>query len=360
MATLTQLSDRLRAEIGDIARSFTDTFTGDGTSYRFQLSQAPVQGYSLVVTVNGTDVSSSVTIEEGVGVLTFASGNIPADNAAIKVYGQAYRYFTDSEISYYINTAFFEHAAHTTDPNGSRITQIGLLPPIDEYPLVILASTLALYTLATDSSFDIDISSPDGVQIPRSERFRQLMQIVDARKAQYKEICAMLNIGVYRIEVSTLRRISRLTNRYVPVYRPQEIDERSLPERVRLNMPDYGDITPPSSVLSRDLSAYSGDDFSVKFQFQFDLTSYTPKGQIRLYSSGDYAQVGPALLASFVLTKYSVEGNGILDGLTASLPASVTADLPKTSYYDIQLTDANGLVKTYVSGKVYTEGQVTV
>jgi hypothetical protein len=39
-ASVQQLSDRLRAEIGDIARSFSDTFTGDGTTYRFQLSKA--------------------------------------------------------------------------------------------------------------------------------------------------------------------------------------------------------------------------------------------------------------------------------------------------------------------------------
>lgn len=359
MASMQQLSDRLRAEIGDIARSFTDTFTGDGATFRFQLSKAPVQGYSLTVTVNNVDKSAFVTIEEGTGMLSFAAGQIPANASTIKVYGQAYKYFTDSEISYYINTAFFEHAAHTTDTNGSRVTQIGLLPPIDEYPLVVLASSMALYTLATDAAFDINIMSPDGVSIPRSQRYQQLSNMVQARQEQYKELCKMLGIGLYRIEVATLRRISRMTNKYIPVYRPQEIDDKSLPERVRLNMPDYGDITPPSSVLSRDLSAYSGDDFEIRFQFQFNLASYTPKGEVRLFSSGEYAQVGPGLLATFVFTKYSVDGNGILDGLTVSLPAAKTKDLPKTAYYDIQLTDSNGLIKTYVAGKLHTERQVT-
>jgi len=359
VATIQQLSDRLRAEIGDTARAFTDSFTGDGTTTRFQLTTAPVQGYTLSITVNGVDKSSVVTIEEGVGVITFAS-YVPPNASIIKVYGQSYRYFTDSEISYYINTAFFEHAGHTTDPNGARITQIGLLPPVDEYPLVILASTMALYTLATDSAFDIDIISPDGVSIPRSERFRQLNEMIEVRRNQYKELCSMLGIGLYRIEVASLRRISRMTGKYVPIYRPREIDDWSLPERVRLNMPDYGDITPPNQVLSRDLSVYAGDDFSIKYQFGFDLTAYTPKGQVRLYSSGDYAQVGPVLLATFTLTKYSVTNNGVLDGLIASLPSSVTTSLPKTAYYDIQLTDPQGLIKTYVTGRVYTEEQVTL
>lgn len=359
MASIKQLSDRLRAEIGDIARSFTDTFTGNGIDTRYQLSQAPVQGYTLKVFVNGADKSSFVTIEEGVGVLSFTSYT-PPNNAVVTVYGQAYRYFTDSEISYYINNAFIEHAAHTTDSNGSRVTQIALLPPVDEYPLVLLASTMALYTLANDSAFDIDIISPDGVSIPRSERFRQLTEMIQMRKEQYKELCSMLGIGLYRIETLSLRRISRMTNRLVPVYRPQEIDDWSIPQRVRLNLPDYGDITPPGNVINRDISMYAGDDFDMEFQFAFDIAGYTPAGQIRLYTQQDYAQVGPVILGTFTFTKYSYSSNTVLDSLRITLPASVTATLPYTSYYDIQMTAPNGTVKTYLTGKVFTEKQVTL
>jgi len=360
VATVAQLSDRLRAEIGDIARSFTDTFTGDGITSRYQLSQAPIQGYTLVVKIDGSDVSSHVTVEEGVGVLTFEHDYVPNNNAVISVYGQAYRYFTDSEISYYINTAFLEHAQHSTDTAGSRITQIGLLPPIEEYPLVLLASTMALYTLANDAAFDIDIISPDGVSIPRSERYRQLSEMVQTRKEQYKELCSMLDIGVYRIEVKTLRRISRATNRYVPIYRPQEIDDGSIPQRVYLNMPDYGDITPPSTAMSRDLSMYSGDDFKIDFQFAFDVSSYTPKSQIRIFASGDYAQVGPLILGTFTITKKQSVVGGPTDTLELTLPGSVTSDLPKTAYYDLQMTSgADGTVRTYVTGKVFTRAQVT-
>jgi hypothetical protein len=440
VASIKQLSDRLRAEIGDIARSFTDTFTSDGVDNRYQLSQAPVQGYTLsvksttptltatvtaasasagvitytavntfsagqVVTISGlstsafnisgatitlatptsfkisnnatgaavtgasgsalvpsvtTDISSAVVIEEGVGVITISNSAVPVNNSTITVMGQAYRYFTDSEISYYINVAFLEHASHTTDSNGSRVTQISLLPPIEEYPVVLLASTMALYTLATDSAFDIDIISPDGVSIPRSERFRQVNEMIQIRKEQYKELCAMLGVGLYRIEVMVLRRISRLTNKLVPVYRPQEIDDKSVAQRVRLNLPDYGDITPPGAVVSRDISMYAGDDFEMDFQFAFDLSTYTPKGQITLYSSQDYAQIGPVILGTFTFTKYSYSNNTVVDSLKITLPGSVTEDLPRTAYYDIQMTSPTGIVKTYLTGKVFTEKQVTL
>lgn len=361
MASVEQLSDRLRAEIGDIARSFNDTFTGDGITYRYQLSQAPIQGYTLSVMVvtNGVavDISEAVIIEEGVGVLTLPQP--PANNAVIKVFGQAYRYFTDSEISYYINNAFLEHSKNSTTSNGARVTQIALLPPIEEYPLVILASTMALYTLATDAAFDINILSPDGVSIPRSERYRQLSAMIQDRKAQYKELCAMLGIGLYAIEVSSLRRISRLTNKYVPIYRPQEIDDASLPQRVYLPIPNYGDTTPPSSAITLDLNTIEGDAFSEKFQFDFDITDYVPKGQIRLFARADYAQVGPTLLGEFEFVKFSYYNNTVTDSLEIKLSGDVTSKLPRVSYYDIQLTDSSGVTKTYLTGKVFTGKQVT-
>ena len=75
-ASVQQLSDRLRAEIGDIARSFTDTFTGDGITSRFQLSQAPVQGYSLVVTVTTPAATATVTAASANGTtVTYTSAN---------------------------------------------------------------------------------------------------------------------------------------------------------------------------------------------------------------------------------------------------------------------------------------------
>jgi hypothetical protein len=359
VATVQQLTDRLRAEIGDTARAFTDTFTGDGVTYRYQLSTAPVQGYSLQVTVNGVNKSNFVTVEEGVGMLDFGTANIPPNNSVIKVVGQSYRYFTDSEISYYIHTGFLEHARGATDTSGARINQIDLLPPIEEYPVVLLASTLALYTLATDSAFDIDIISPDGVSIPRSERFRQLNEMLEIRRNQYKELCAMLGIGLYRIEVMTLRRISRLTNRLIPVYRPQEVDDHSLPQRVRLNIPNYGDTTPQGTAMIRDLTAYAGDSFTAEFQFQFDISGYTPKSQVRLFSQGSYAQVGPAILAEFTIVKFAYTNSGVIDSVRLSLPKTVTDDLPPTAYYDLQMTAPDQTVRTYLTGKIFTEREVT-
>ncbi len=284
----------------------------------------------------------------------------PSSGAVVTVTGTMYRYFTDVEIDLYVNTAFLEHARSTTDTAGSKATLL-TLPVIDEYPLVLLASTFALYTLATDAAFDIDIISPDGVSIPRSERFRQLSEMVTSRKEQYRELCNMLGLGMYKIEVFNLRRISRLTNKLVPIYRPQEIDDASLPQRVRLSIPNYGDITPEGDVLTRDLSMYSGDDFEISLKFSINLTGYTPKSEIRLFNTGGRAQVGPVILGTFTVTKLQSVSGGIYDLLKLTLSKTITADLPRTAYYDIQLTDnATGKVRTYLTGKVFTEKQVTL
>ena len=239
MASIQILANRLRAELGDIGQFFEEKFTGDGSSRRFRLSYSPIKGVNVKVLVNGVDVSGTTAVEEVTGLFELA--NVPADKAVVEISGTQYKYFTDTEIQQYVTNAFYEHAYTTTDSNGSLAT-LSTLPVIDEYPLIILATSMALYTLATDAAFDIDIISPDGVSIPRSERYRQLMELVQQRKEQYKELCSLLGIGMYRIEVQTLRRISRRTNRYVPVYRPQEVDDGSIPQRVYLPMPSYGDI----------------------------------------------------------------------------------------------------------------------
>ena len=356
MATLAALSNRLRAEIGDMGRTFVESFEGDGETKRFQLTNAPVLGSSLTVKVGNTVVSNSTVVEEVFGMIELATA--PADGDEVTITGTFFKYFTRSEIEEYINTAFIEHASNTFDSNGAKAT-LTTLPQIDEYPLVLLASTMALFTLATDAAFDIDIISPDGVSIPRSERYRQLTEIIQQRKEQYRELCTLLGVGLHKIDVFNLRRVSRRTNYLVPVYKPQEIDDKSMPQRVWLPIPGYGDITPPSTVPTRDLSVYAGDDFEVILKFNMDLSTYTPLSQIRLFPSYPANQVGPVIVATFDIVKFASVNGGIVDSLKLSLQDAVTASLPATAYWDIQLTSSLGEVKTYLTGKVFTRPQVS-
>ena len=350
MATLASLSDRLRSELGDLGKSFVWQTTATGDTNRYQLPYSPVDAVNMTITVNGVDVSTTVDVEETTGIMVFDT--IPATGTTIVAAGTYFRYFTVTEIEQFVCTAFEQHTANHADIYG-RAVLIDTLPGLEEYPVIVYASTLALYTLATDASFDIDIQAPDGVMIPRSERYRQLMQMIETRKEQYKELCSLLGIGMYKIDVFSFRRISKTTNRYVPVYLPMEVDDRSTPERAQLPMPSYGSAIAPSSVPTRDLLAYQGDNFDAILDFPdtFDVTLYTWKSDIS-------RQVGsPNKLVSFTIT--SVEGT--TDQLQISLTSEETAALPEKAYWDIQgtLISDTTQVKTYMRGGFFTTTQVT-
>lgn len=345
MATVAALSNRLRAELGDLGRSFVETFTGDGLTTRYQLSEAPVSLTGLTAKVNGVDVTANISVELTTGLIVFTTA--PANNSTILISGTMYRYFTDDEISYYVETAFCEHVKGANDSNGSLLS-IRTLPVVDEYPVVILATSMALYTLATDAAFDIDIISPDGVSIPRSERFRQLMEIMQVKKEQYRELCTMLGTGLYRIEVFNLRRISRRTNRYVPVYLPQEVDDRSLAQRAIIPLPSYGSEPVPTDVATYDFVMYQGDSFEIELDFPFNVTGYVFKSAIT-------ASFGSPKIQEFTITQTAS------DKLKLALASSQTTNLPERCFWDIQLTapgDPN-YQKTYMRGKIFITRQAT-
>ena len=349
MSTLTNLGDRLRFEIGDTGKSFVYQVIADGITDRYLIPYSPVDGDDLLVYVDNVDVSADATVEELTGFVTF--DEVPEAGAVLVFSGTYFRYFVDAEICQFIDTAFGQHIANHADPYGRGYTYASL-PGIEEYPVVVYASTLALYTLATDASFDIDITAPDGVQIPRSERYRQLMQMIEERKNQYKELCSMLGIGLYKIDVFTLRRTSKTTGRYVPVYLPAEVDDRSMPQRALLSMPSYGSAISPSDVPTFDLTLYQGDSFEVELDFPFDITGYNFESQIRP-QAGD-----PSLLATFTVTPVEASNNK----LKLSLTADETTNLPERCYWDIQATTDSDPTyqKTYMRGSAFVTREVTM
>lgn len=350
MANLTSLSERLRSELGDTGKSFVHQFIADGTTNRFLLPYSPVDAINMIITLDGTDISTTVDVEETTGYMTF--DEVPETGAVVVAAGTYFKYFTVTEIEQFVCTAFDQHTANHADTYGRAIL-LDTLPGLEEYPVITYASTLALYTLATDASFDIDITAPDGVQIPRSERYRQLMQMIEVRKQQYRELCSQLGIGLYRIDVFSLRRISKTTNRYVPIYLPLEVNDRSMPQRVILPIPSYGSAIAPSSVPTRDLMMYEGDNFVAILDFPdaFDVTDYT-------WESSISNQIGSAVS----IVDFTIENiTGATDQLQLSLTSAQTDLLPEKCFWDIQgtLIADTSQVQTYMRGTVITTRQVT-
>lgn len=351
MATLSDLISKVRTELNDQARQFTKVFTGDGVTKDFNTGYKPMDTTTLMVTDNSTVLANptTYTVEPLYGVIHTATA--PVAGHTLTITGNVFRYFTDDQLTYYVNTAVLQHTSNRTDSFNRAIT-IDTLPEIESYPVVLLASIEALWALATDAAFDIDIQAPDGVNIPRSERFRQLSAIIESRKEQYRNLCSALNIGVWRIEMGTLRRVSRTTNKLVPIYVPQEIDDATSPERVYMQNDLNGRTVVPSTVPIYDMVMMQGDDFSVILDFPdtMDFSTMTFKAQIRTYPGS------PTLWATFTIAVYDAN----LKKLRLSLAGTSTASLPVRSFWDIQATSSvDSTVTTYLRGQVFTTRQVT-
>ena len=350
MAVLEDLVDRTRLELGDLPQLFTTRLTGDGVTKSFYVDAKPLDATLLSVSVDGVAAvkPDDYTVEEALGVIHFVTA--PAAGDEILVEGTHFRYFSPTDLVNFINTAVLQHTTGKTDAYGTAMT-LGKIPPVEEYPVVLLALIEALWALATDAAFDINITAPDGVNIPRSQRFQQLSNIIAQRQAQYRELCAALNLGPWRVEIGVLRRVSRTTNKLVPVYVPQEIDDSRRPERVYLPTTVYGHSPLPTTASAYDIAFTQGDSWTATFDFPFDLTPYTLKAELRTYPNS------PSKYGQFDIAIDPDDNTKAI----LSLPADKTKYLPVRLFWDLQMTneDDPDWQQTYIKGQVFVDRQVT-
>lgn len=245
--TQQEIINRVRIELGDTGAPFSDSFLGTGLVSTYDLTD--FNTWNVVVTwihnqapillIEGTDYI--MNNQEGRIYLYGNPAPLPQGDVIV-VSGQAGGMFSDEELGIFINDAVLQHTNGRTiktrfkDSNGfiRYVTvplTLGNLPPIEGNLVALRATMEALWALATDASTDIDISSADGTSVPRSERYQQLRSQIDAVTERYQHLCAMLNIGLDRIEMSKIRRVSRTTNRLVPVFEDREYDDYDYPRR---------------------------------------------------------------------------------------------------------------------------------
>jgi hypothetical protein len=106
-----------------------------------------------------------------------------------------------------------------------------MITEVEEYPVSILVSIMALWDIAVGVAQQHDVHTPDGVTIPISQVFQQLMSMINALQSQYMALSSALGVGLYRITQSRLRRVSRTTKRLVPIFRSKEYDDITWPQR---------------------------------------------------------------------------------------------------------------------------------
>ncbi|MFE6745956.1 hypothetical protein ACFVGM_08905 [Kitasatospora purpeofusca] len=250
MADVTGTIKRIRSELGDFGSPFRDDFLGGDELSTYDLSETGVT--TIVATlVTGDppqsrvlvqDVDYALDVIEGRIVLLGANGPLRHGQRLV-VTGTSGGMFTDAELEMYIADAMAQHGHGQTvrtryrDDLGwirywEEPVTLENLPEVQEPMVAWLAAVQALWTLATDAATDTDISTADGTFLPRTQRYRQIMEHIGELTGRYSVMAQQLNVGLGRIEMMTLRRVSRTTGRLVPVFRSREYDDTSVPQRV--------------------------------------------------------------------------------------------------------------------------------
>ncbi|MFJ4686476.1 hypothetical protein [Streptomyces sp. NPDC088789] len=255
MADTAGIIRRIRNEIGDMQSPFLDTYLGADELASYDLSETGVTEVTAKVTTVDPPAAVDLVADTDY-VLDAAEGRIVLINPdfsplhhgqTLIVRGVAQGLFTDADLETYIGDAVQQHAygrskvtryrdAHGFIRYDREPFTLENLPAVEEPLVAYLAAINCLWTLATDAATDIDISTAEGTFVPRTQRYRQLMQhIGDATtglQGRYNTLAQQLNVGLGRIEMFTLRRVSRTTNRLVPVFESREYDDSSRPQRL--------------------------------------------------------------------------------------------------------------------------------
>lgn len=239
---------RLRLELGDFEEPFQASVQGDGMTRRFDLPVEVIEtvGLTVMTTAPGGNpvpvALADFQLNTQSGIITL-SQPLP-DDALLTVTGAHFQFFADAELDGFIRSAALKHT-HTDsalqvyrDPNGFKHflyadATVDTVAPVEYHLLALLAATEALEVIRTDGAYDINVTTAEGTSLPREDRFRNIGELIAAKQATYDSLASKLGVGIGRVEVFTLRRVSRTTGKLVPVYVDREYDDvRTPPIRV--------------------------------------------------------------------------------------------------------------------------------
>lgn len=232
MSTAT-ITTRTRMEVQDTGRPFAATISVGGISTVFDL---PVESISEtasppIVLLGGVQIFPSATPQLSIdykhGILVFPAGSPPGPSGTLlAIQGITYDFFDDDEVSQAVVDAF---DLHVNDQNPlPTIDPVLGQPSIsseEEYLVGILAAIELLWWRSNDSSQLIDITTPEGVHIPASQRFEQISRQLALLQQRYEHYSNAIGVGAFRIQIMWQRRVSYTTNRLVPLFQEQEYNQ---------------------------------------------------------------------------------------------------------------------------------------
>jgi len=228
MATKSEITTIARNYLRDFPKFFQTKFSPSGRTY--DLGKPNLDSTTLWVAYVPTSGSSAsvfpssyYSVDERNGLLRFTS-ELPSTNT-ILVEGYHYEWLTPSDLD------FFADMAINLNTHNLNVPLANMAPAVSD---VVGIHTLiqALWGLLSEYSRDIDVITSESVHIIASQRYRMVSSLLQYWTEEYNKRAQALNIGLERMEVLTLRRVSRTTNRLVPIYKAREVGDYGPIERV--------------------------------------------------------------------------------------------------------------------------------
>jgi hypothetical protein len=269
VATIESVVTGARTYLRDFPRYFTATVAVPGTPRLIKLPHPNIVPQELHVEAIGpvdvrpgiiTDPSATpattqfvytVDVREGVLKIVAPPADGWGDASNFNIEGYYFPWVAPGDMKFYAEVVIAEHGDDRPD---FALHTVG---DAEEDLLSLGAAIEACWSLLFQYSRDIDVSTPEAIGLPLTQRFRQVEDLLGMLTDKYKTKANLLGVGLERIKVGQLRRQSYTTNRYVPIYKPREWDDASFPVRLFPPIDQTDPSTPPAGFTpARAITGY--------------------------------------------------------------------------------------------------------
>lgn len=227
MTVVERVAEIARTYLRDFPKFFQVSFDAVGRTYELGATNIDTETLWIATTTGASSATQLATnaysLDVRNGVIRLAT--TPAANTKILVEGYYYEWVLPADLTFYSQRSINYHEYTIKVPLS------GVTPAV--FDVVGLGALVeALQALVTEYARDIDVTTSESIHIPGSQRFRMLQSLIGMWEMEYRKHANNLNIGPERIEIMDLRRISRATNRLVPLYVSQELGDYAPIERI--------------------------------------------------------------------------------------------------------------------------------
>lgn len=238
-----------RNYLRDFPQFFQIDFQPAGRTYNLGKPNVDPDSLWIAYVPNSGGASPTVitdySLNERQGIVRLA--NVPPADSTVMIEGMYYEWLTAADLDFYaemaINYMTFNIKTKLSAMNSAVVDVVGIRALVE-----------ALMGLLGEYSRDIDVLTSEGVQIIASQRYRMVSDLLSHWTEEYNKRAGALNIGLDRVEVYTLRRVSRTTNRLIPVYKHREMGDYGPIERVYPPIDDgFVDLEKDDDELRQDV-----------------------------------------------------------------------------------------------------------